>query len=67
VTYTADQIAAVLRAHWLRAMECHHATGMDTPHCACCAWPCPPQPNIGAAAERWIEHVLSELAPKVGS
>jgi hypothetical protein len=23
-------------------------------------WNCPPQPTIGAAAERWIEHVLTK-------
>lgn len=53
--------AEMLRKHWLWQVECHHETKTDTPRCSCSRWPCEPQPSVGEAVERWIEHVLEEL------
>lgn len=47
----------VLRQHWLRAMECDHATGQDKPHCSCSQVDLGWHPSIGAAVEAWLAHV----------
>lgn len=67
VELTEDRLKAHLRAHYLRAIECRHESGTDIPHCACCEWPCPAQPNVGQAVERWVEHFMATLpvAPRV--
>jgi hypothetical protein len=47
-----------LREHYLFAIQCDHEAKTDVPLCSCSKWPCPPQPSIGEAVERWIDHVL---------
>lgn len=56
----------VLRQHWLRAMECDHATGQDKPHCSCSQVDLGWHPSIGAAVEAWLAHV-SGVNPSHGS
>jgi len=51
-------LARVLREHWLSMIECLHDSQTDKTHCACGAWVSKPQPSVGDAVERWIEHVF---------
>jgi hypothetical protein len=55
------QFAETLRKHWLWQVECHHADKTDTSRCFCSLWVCQPQPSVGEAIERWVEHVLEHL------
>jgi hypothetical protein len=55
------QFAETLRKHWLWQVECQHAEKTDTPRCFCSLWVCDPQPSVGQAVERWVEHVLEHL------
>ncbi len=54
---SASVTVETLRQHWLRAMECDHATGRDKPHCACSLIDLGWHPSIGAAVEAWLAHV----------
>ena len=48
-----------LKQHWITAIICDEATHTDRIGCWCGAWQCPPQPNVGAAVDAWIDHVIS--------
>ena len=52
---------AILRKHYLAGIECNHKSKTDRAMCACSRWNCPPQPSVGAAVERWLEHVQSAV------
>jgi hypothetical protein len=49
----------LLRKHYLCGIQCNHERKIDRAICACSEWNCPPQPTVGEAVERWIEHVAS--------
>jgi hypothetical protein len=55
-----------LRQHWLRAMECDHATGRDKPHCACSRVDLGWHPSVGEAVEAWLAHVSGVGVPAEG-
>lgn len=50
-----------LRTHWLQTIECNHEAKTDRAVCACGVWVSSPQPNVGQAVERWIEHVMESV------
>jgi hypothetical protein len=54
-----DAIRSVLRDHWLTGMHCDHDANTDVATCFCTVWRSEPMPNVGAAVNAWIEHVLS--------
>ena len=62
----ADKIVGglhdVLKQHWITAIICDEATHTDRVGCWCGTWQCPPQPNVGAAVDAWIEHVLGTVS-----
>ena len=53
--------ADVLRKHWLTGIECNHEARTDVATCYCSRWRSEPQPSVGEAVERWIEHVLRHV------
>jgi hypothetical protein len=57
-SHERSRLQAVLRGHWLTGIVCDHETKTDRATCWCTTWQCEPQPSVGAAVERWIEHVL---------
>lgn len=57
-----EALRTVLREHWLTAIDCDHEAKTDTARCYCTRWTGAPQPNVGAAVEEWIAHVLAALA-----
>jgi hypothetical protein len=57
-SHERSRLSAVLREHWLTGIVCDHEAKTDRATCWCATWQCEPQPNVGAAVERWIEHVL---------
>lgn len=50
-----------VRKHYLAGIECAHDAHTDKPSCACSMWDCLPQPSVGAAVDRWMEHVDQEF------
>lgn len=56
-----DHVAAVLREHWLTGLECDHDAKTDVANCFCSKWRPAPEPSVGKAVERWIEHVIDEM------
>lgn len=56
----ADRVEAALRTHWLANVECDHELELDKPWCACSRVDLGWHPNVGAAVEAWIRHVLTE-------
>ena len=55
------RITEVLREHWLTGVQCNHEASTDMATCFCSHWRSSAQPSVGAAVERWIEHVLEQL------
>jgi hypothetical protein len=62
---TKEEIRKVLKEHWLTAIHCDHKDSTDRPGCYCGVWYCEPQPNVGAAIDKWIEHVLEQIPHEV--
>ena len=58
--FTRENLAHVLRDHYLAGVHCDHEANTDKPSCSCSMWNCPPQPSVGEAVERWVEHVLTK-------
>ena len=54
-----NSVAAALREHWLTGVVCDHDAKTDRATCACSLWRCDPQPNVGAAVNAWIDHLLA--------
>jgi hypothetical protein len=54
---------ATLREHWLRTVECDHASDRDKPHCACSRVDLGWHPSVGAAVEAWLAHVAGVSPP----
>lgn len=59
---------AVLRDHYLRAIECDHSfhddlgftrVGRDKPHCSCSTVDLGWHASVGLAVEAWIAHVAA--------
>lgn len=48
----------VLKAHYLAQIECDHERKMDRPMCNCSLVNLGWHPNVGAAVDAWIEHVM---------
>lgn len=57
----ASAVADALRRHWLTGIECDHTARTDVATCYCTVWRSAPQPNVGEAIERWVEHVMESL------
>lgn len=57
-----QELPSVLSYHWLSGMECDHEARTDVATCACGRWRSAAQPSVGAAVQRWVEHVLAELS-----
>jgi hypothetical protein len=51
---------SVLREHWLTGVECDHENKTDVATCYCSRWRSTPQPNIPAAVNEWIKHLLEQ-------
>lgn len=56
---------AVLRQHWLCAVECDHGSKRDKPHCACSQVDLGWHPSVGAAVEAWLTHIQEASASPV--
>lgn len=56
-----DRMAQVLRAHWLTGLECDHDAKTDVANCFCGKWRPAPEPSVGQAVERWVEHVMEQV------
>ena len=54
-----DQFRKRLREHWITGIVCDHEAKTDRATCSCSRWRCDPLPNVGAAVNAWIDHVLS--------
>lgn len=63
---TREQLERLMRDHWLAGIHCDHATKTDKPSCSCSMWNCQPQPSVGEAVERWIEHFMAKVVDLVG-
>lgn len=48
----------VLREHYLAGIECDHDMRADRASCACSLVDLGWQPNVGAAVESWVQHVM---------
>lgn len=51
---------SILREHWLTGVECDHEAKTDVATCYCSRWRSAPQPNIPAAVNEWIKHLLEQ-------
>jgi hypothetical protein len=54
----AVRLRTVLREHWLVSVGCDHDAGTDTPVCACSRVSLGTHPNVQAAVDAWVAHVL---------
>jgi DnaJ-class molecular chaperone len=54
-----DEIKTRLREHWITGIICDHDAKTDRATCSCSLWRSSPMPNVGAAVNAWIEHVLT--------
>jgi hypothetical protein len=59
--YSLADIRAVLAVHWLTEIQCGHDTKSDRSFCWCGSFICEPQPSVGEAVTRWVEHVMAQL------
>ena len=55
------RMAQVLREHWLTGLECDHEAKTDVANCFCGRWRPAPEPSVGQAVERWVEHVMEQV------
>lgn len=56
-----EALRTTLKEHWITAIKCDHEAHTDMPICYCCERLCDPQPTLGAAVDRWIDHVISQF------
>jgi hypothetical protein len=56
-----DKFRNVLREHWISGIICDHVSKTDRATCSCSLWRSDPKPNIGAAVDAWIDHVLESI------
>lgn len=64
ITIDERALRETLAWHFLTGIECDHDAKTDVATCACALWRSEPQPSVGAAVERWAEHVADFLTKK---
>jgi hypothetical protein len=65
VKHTTEAIRKALKEHWLTSIQCDHESRTDRAGCFCGTWYCEPQPSIGEAVDKWIEHLIDSLPREV--
>lgn len=56
-----QDLALVLRDHWLVSVNCDHTAKTDRAQCSCSLVEFPVRPSVGDAVNDWVNHVLEQI------